>query len=86
MLKDYQLGTQPFINNIIFRELKTNYNREEALPRDCRYVLEYIQQLDRVLANVKRARATILEVKYYQSIDRLEIVGYKIAAEEQYSN
>jgi len=42
--------------------------------------------LDGVLADVERVGAIVLGIKYYLSIDRLEIVRYEITAERYYLN
>ena len=42
----------------------------------CRYILEYIIWLDRVLANLERARYTVLGVKSYFYKDKIIVVGY----------
>ncbi|KAJ6193596.1 hypothetical protein J3E72DRAFT_171177, partial [Bipolaris maydis] len=54
-----------FINNVIYRGLKTNYNKEKSLSSVYKYVLKHIIQLDKVLANIKRVGGTISSKKYY---------------------
>ena len=49
----------PFLNNIRVKGLYTNYNREEALPSIQRYILEYIQNLDKTLEQIKRVGGLI---------------------------
>ena len=48
-----------FLNNVSIKGLYTNYNREEALPSIQRFILKYIQNLNRTLERIKRARAFI---------------------------
>jgi hypothetical protein len=50
---------KPFINNISVKGPYTNYDREEALPSIQRFILEHIQNLDKTLKRIKRARASI---------------------------
>ena len=49
----------PFINNITVKGLYTDYKGDKALLGIQRYILEYIQNLDKTLKQIKRARATI---------------------------
>jgi hypothetical protein len=48
-----------FIDNVSVKGLYTNYDREEVLPSIQRFILEYIQNLDKTLKRIKRARASI---------------------------
>jgi len=48
-----------FLNNINIKGLYTNYNREEVLPSIQRFILEHIQNLNKTLERIKRARASI---------------------------
>jgi hypothetical protein len=50
---------KPFVNDVSVKGLYTNYDREEALPSIRRFILEYIQNLDKTLERIKRARASI---------------------------
>jgi len=43
----------------------------------CRYILEHIIWLDRVLADLEQARYTILDVKSYFYKDKIIVVGYR---------
>ena len=49
-----------------------------------RYILEYIIWLDGVLANLKRARYTVLGVKSYFCKDEIIVVGYCYNRKGQY--
>jgi hypothetical protein len=48
-----------FINDISVKGPYINYNREEVLPGIRRFILEHIQNLDKTLERIKRARASI---------------------------
>ena len=52
------------------------YNKEESLLGVRRYILEYIIQLDGVLADLEQARYTILGVKSYFYKDKIVVVSY----------
>ena len=53
------------------------YSREESLLGVRRYIIEHIIWLDRVLADLERARCTILGVKSYFYKDKIIVVGYR---------
>jgi hypothetical protein len=48
-----------FINDIVYRELKNNYNNKLAMPRVRQFILNYIVKLDNILYNIKLAEGTI---------------------------
>ena len=65
----------PFLNNVGVKGPYTNYNREEVLPSIRRFILEYIQNLDKTLERIKRARASIsAKSQFYK--DSLNIIGF----------
>jgi hypothetical protein len=84
MLKDHWPDTQPFIDDITSGGPKTDYGGEEVLPGVRRYVMEHMQQLDKVLSDCERAGATVSGKKCYWGMDRLGIVGYEVAAEGRF--
>ena len=60
ILEDINLViAMPFLNNVRVKGLYTNYDREEALPSIHRYILEYIQNVDKTLKRIKRAGGLI---------------------------
>lgn len=54
---------KPFLDNVGVKEPKTIYNNEEMAPGIRRYVLEYIQNLDKVPADLERAGVIIARAK-----------------------
>ena len=48
-----------FINNIRVKGLYTDYSRELKLFRICCFVFEYLQNLNKALNRIKRAKAFI---------------------------
>jgi hypothetical protein len=48
-----------FINNIRVKGLYTNYSGKLKLFRVCRFVFKYLQNLNRALKQIKRAKAFI---------------------------
>ncbi len=55
---------------------KTKYNNEELAPRIRRYILEHIQNLNKVLADLERADVTIAGAKSQFCRVGLKIMGY----------
>jgi hypothetical protein len=51
------------MDDINIKEPKTTYNNEKVIPEIRKYILEHIIWIDRVLANLERARYTIPGVK-----------------------
>jgi hypothetical protein len=49
----------PFIDNIRVKGLYTNYNKELKLLRIRQFVFKYLQNLDKALKQIKRAKASI---------------------------
>ena len=86
ILKDYQPHTMPFLNDITTRGPKTNYGGKEAQLGMRRFILEHIMQLDRVLADIKRANRIVSRKKCHQGIDRLVVVRYKVSTNRRYPN
>jgi len=60
------------------------YNREESLLGVRRYILEHIMWLNGVLADLKRARYTILGVKSHFYKDKIIVVSYYCNSKGQY--
>ena len=66
----------PFIDDIRVKGLYTNYNRELKLLRIRRFVFKYLQNLNKALKQIKRAKASIkLKLQfYYNSISIISFV------------
>ena len=66
---------RPYLDDVRVKGLQTYYNHKEAVPGIRRFILEHIQNLDKVLERIKRASATIrAKSKFY--IPVLQIVGF----------
>jgi DNA-dependent RNA polymerase auxiliary subunit epsilon len=65
----------PYLNNIRVKGPKTRYNNKEVsrLLGVYRFILEYIQNLDKVLADFERANTIVATTKI-----KLYIIGIKI--------
>ena len=66
-----------FVNDSLIGGPKTDYDSEEVLGLlgVRRYVLEHIQNLDGVLADIERAGTTVLGEKIQIYIPGVEVVG-----------
>ncbi len=64
------------MNNIKVKGPKTLYNNKEVEPGIKRYILEYIQSLDKILTNLERTNYMVSCVKSRFCIINLKIVGY----------
>ena len=66
----------PFIDNIKVKGLYINYNKELKLLRIRRFVFEHLQNLNRALKRIKRAKASIrLKLQFcYNSISIISFV------------
>ena len=49
----------PFINNIKVKGPYTDYSKELKLLKICRFIFEHLQNLDKALDRIKRAKASI---------------------------
>jgi len=65
----------PFLNDVAVKGPTSTYNNEEIEPSLRRYVVKHIQNLDKVLYNLKRARCTI-RAKSQFCMSGLRLVSY----------
>jgi len=70
----------PFLNDVAVKGPTSTYNNEEIEPSLRRYVVKHIQNLDKVLCNLKRAGCTI-RAKSQFCMSGLRLVGYVCDAE-----
>ena len=68
--------SQAFLDNIGVKRPKTMYNNKELAPEIRQYMVEHIQNLDKVLANLERAEVTIAGAKSQFCQAGIKIVGY----------
>ena len=67
---------EPFLDDVGIKGPKTTYNNEELAPGIRRYVVEHIQNLDAVLADLERAGITIAGAKSQFCCAGIKIVGF----------
>ena len=65
-----------FIDDIGVKGPKSRYNDEEVIPGVRRFVLEHLQNLDRVLVNYKLAGTTVSGEKSQFGMSSIKIVGF----------
>jgi Reverse transcriptase (RNA-dependent DNA polymerase) len=69
---------EAFLDDIGVKGSKSDYGGEEALPGVRRYVLEHIQNIDRVLVHMECANAVVAGGKSHFACERLKIVGFTV--------
>ena len=76
----------PFLNNIGIKDNMDNYNNEEmlGLPGIRKFMLEYFQNLDKVLANIKRAGIIISGKKSKFCVKGIKVIGYIYDTDRRY--
>jgi len=72
-----------FLNNIVVKEPQTDYNDEEVLMKVRQYILKTIQNLDKVLINVKCADKSVSNEKSQYIMKQLKIVGFVCRSNER---
>ena len=65
----------PFLNDIRIKSPYTDYNQKETLLKIRRFILKYIQNLDKTLERIERA-GVIIGPKSQFCRDRINIVGF----------
>ncbi len=86
MLKNHTQYYHSFFNDIGVCGPKIIYNNKKARPGVGRYILELIQDLDKVLTDLERAGATIAGTKSQFGIPKIKIISYVCDIEECYLN
>ena len=71
----------PFVDDVGVKGPYNDYNSKESLPRIYQFMLEHIQNLDKVLEQIKRAGASISGLKSQFYIDGINIVGFVCSIE-----
>ena len=68
----------PFLDDIGVKGSRDNYDNEEVLglPGVRRFMLEHLQNLDKVLADIERAGATISGEKSKFCVKGMKVIGY----------
>ena len=67
---------QPFLDDIGVKGPHSRYQDIEVIPGVRRFVLEHIQNLDKVLADIERSGATISGEKSQFCMEGIKIVGF----------
>jgi len=76
ILEDLFLAiAMPFIDNIRVKGPYINYSRKLKLPRICRFVFKHLQNLNKALKQIKRARAFI-RLKSQFCYDSISIISF----------
>ena len=65
-----------FLNDIAVKKSQINYNDEKILLEVCCYILKFIQNLDKVLVNMKCAERCVSNEKSQFIMKRLKIIDF----------
>jgi len=65
-----------FLNNIVVKGPQTDYNDKKVLMRVCQYILKTIQNLNKVLINVKCTNRSVSDEKSQYIMKQLKIVEF----------
>ncbi|KAF2809480.1 uncharacterized protein BDZ99DRAFT_388380, partial [Mytilinidion resinicola] len=76
----------PFLNNISVKGLKTIYRNKELILKIWCYIIEYIRNLNTILADLKQAGCIISSIKFFFSISKVVIIGYKYNSAGRHPN
>ena len=78
--------TLSYINDIRVKGPKSRYNNKEVseLSGVRHFIFEYLQNLDRVLAELKRADITISAEKSYFCLANIKIIGFVYNYKDKY--
>jgi hypothetical protein len=74
----------PYLNNVCIKGPKTNYNLEELEPGIQKYVFEHLSNVDKVLADIEQAGATVSRYKSNLCYSSIIVVGYCVDANRRY--
>lgn len=78
--------TKLFLKDVGIKGVKTIYNNEELAFAIRQYVIEHIQNLDQVLANLEQAEMTIAKAKSQFCQVSIKIVRYIYNIDAYYPN
>jgi hypothetical protein len=76
----------PYLDNVCVKGPKTNYNLEELKPGIWKYVFKHLLNVNKVLADIKQAGATVSRHKSNLCYGSMIVVGYYVDANGRYPN
>lgn len=65
-----------YMDDVLVKDLRTTYNKEEVIPGVWQYIFKHLQKLDQMLFNLKVAGLMIAPLKSQFYIPAIKIVGY----------
>jgi hypothetical protein len=75
-----------FMNDIGVKGPKTTYNNEKIIFKIRKYILEHIIWINGILADLKRTRYTISEIKSQFYMPKLRVIGFICDTLKRYPN
>jgi hypothetical protein len=74
----------PYLDDVCIKGPKTDYNLEEIEPGIRKYVFEHLLNINKVLADIKQAGATVLGYKSNFCYSSIIIVSYRVDANRRH--
>ena len=75
---------EPFLDDINIKKSKSIYDNQKTLPKIRRFILKYIQWLNRILADLERANCIISGAKSQFCMINIKIVGFICDAKKRH--
>ena len=75
-----------FLNDIKMKGSKTNYNRMKALSNVWGFILKHIQNLDKILCDLKKVELTVVEVKSQWCMLEIDVISFMCNLKGCYSD
>lgn len=76
LFRHLRKGVKPFVDDVGIPGPRSDYGGEEAAPGIRRFILEHIQLIDQVLADIERSGCTISGAKSQFCMQGVKLVGY----------
>jgi hypothetical protein len=76
----------PYLDNVCVKGPKTNYNLEELKLGIWKYVFKHLLNVNKVLADIKQAGATVSRYKSNLCYSSIIVVGYYVDTNRRYLN
>jgi hypothetical protein len=74
----------PYLDNVCVKGPKTNYNLEELELGIQKYVFKHLSNVNKVLADIEQAGATVSGHKSDLCYSSIIVVGYRVDANRRY--
>ena len=73
-----------FLNDIAVKESQISYNDEKVLLKVCCYILKFIQNLNKMLVNIKCTEKCVFSEKSQFIMKKLKIIDFICGSNEHF--